>query len=170
MIEPIDEGQRQQVLAETERYMRLAEQWLGRELPRIPVRFDLSGSCAGMFKVQGGTSWIRYNPWIFARYFDYNLAGTVPHEVAHHVVECMRGRRRVKPHGAEWQAVMEQFGVEPEVTFRLDLSGIPQRRQRTHTYHCGCREHQISTTRHNRVQRGVAEYLCHYCNGRLRYA
>lgn len=167
MSEPLDEQRRERVRSETDRYIRLAGQWLGRELPSLPVHFDLAGKCAGMFKMRGDHCWIRYNPWIFGRYFDYNLAGTVPHEVAHYVVEATRGRRRVKPHGPEWRAVMARFGADPEVSFRLDLSGLPQRCQRTHPYRCNCRDHRLSTTRHNRVQRGTGAYLCRYCDGRL---
>ena len=57
--------------------------------------------------------------------------------------------------------------ADPEVTFNRDLSGVPQRRQRTHPYRCACREHQLSSTRHNRVQRRKGEYQCLNCNGVL---
>jgi SprT protein len=169
MIEPINAEQRQLVLQETEHFRLLAEQLMERKFPAIPVLFDLKGTTAGMFKSHGKQHCIRYNPWIFAKYFQENMAGTVPHEVAHYVVRVLYPRGRVKPHGPEWQAVMTGFGADNGVTFDLDLAGIPQRRQRTHSYRCDCREHQVSSTRHNRAQRGAGTYLCRYCSARLVY-
>jgi SprT protein len=58
---------------------------------------------------------------------------------------------------------MHLFGVEPRRTCSYDLEGIPQRRQQRHTYRCGCREHQVSTVRHRRIQQGRAQYLCRSC-------
>jgi SprT protein len=168
-VDPINREQRNEVRLETARYITLAEALLGRDFARVPVRFDLRGTTAGMFKADGDSCWIRYNPWIFGKYYRENLADTVPHEVAHYIVHVTRGRRRVKPHGPEWQALMEAFGADPSVTFNLDLSGIPQRRQRTHAYLCACRHHDVSTTRHKRIERGVV-YLCRYCNENLVYA
>ncbi|KZX60618.1 metallopeptidase (SprT family) [Halioglobus sp. HI00S01] len=170
MIEPIDQSRREQVLERTEHFIIEAEAALERPFDRIPVRFDLRGTTAGMFRADGRQREIRYNPWIFAKYWDVNLHGTVPHEVAHYIVHEVYGPRRVKPHGQEWQALMHYFGADPEVTFKLDLEDIPQRRQRTHPYRCDCRDHQISTTRHNRMLKGAGQYLCRYCNGPLRYA
>jgi len=167
VVQPIDECRREQVLERTEHYIATAEALLGRSFERIPVRFDLRGTTAGMFRAQGRRREIRYNPWIFAKYWQLNLEGTVPHEVAHYVMHELYGPRRIRPHGEEWQALMHSFGADPEVTFRLDLEGIPHRRQRTHPYRCGCREHAVSTTRHNRIKRGKSSYLCRYCHTRL---
>ena len=168
-VDPIGREQRSEVRRETARYIGLAGELLGREFAMVPVRFDLKGSTAGMFKSDGDRHWIRYNPWIFGKYYRENLVDTVPHEVAHYIVHVTRRWRRVKPHGPEWQALMEAFGADPAVTFNLDLSGIPQRRQRTHAYRCACRDHDVSTTRHKRIERGVV-YLCRYCDEQLIYA
>lgn len=169
MIEPIDLARQAEVRSETERYIAQATQLLEYPFSSIPVHFDLSGTTAGMFKVFGDQCCIRYNPWIFAKYFHENMTGTVPHEVAHYIVHVLFPRKRTKPHGAEWQAVMSAFDADPGVTFDLDLSGVPQRRQRSHPYNCGCQEHAVSTTRHNRMQKSRAVYLCRQCNGPLRY-
>ena len=160
MIEPIDEHQRQQVLDRTEHFIVSAEEVLERPFDRIPVCFDLRGTTAGMFRAHGRQREIRFNPWIFAKYWEVNLEGTVPHEVAHYVVHEVYGFGRVKPHGDEWRALMHYFDADPEVTFKLDLEDIPQRRQRTHPYRCGCRDHDVSTTRHNRMLKGQGTYLC----------
>lgn len=158
------------MLVATEHFIVRSEQLFERRFDRIPVLFDLRGRAAGMFKVVGRQRVIRYNPWIFGKYFEENLRDTVPHEVAHFIVHETCGRRSVKPHGRQWRALMAEFGADDGVTFDLDLAGVPQRRQRTHPYRCGCREHQVSTTRHNRVVKGTGRYHCRYCQGQLVYA
>lgn len=170
VVEPIGEAQQQEVVAATHRYRLRAQKIYGRQFPQVPVLFDLAGRTAGMFKLVGRRSWIRYNPWIFAKYFDENLADTVPHEVAHFIVHELYGSRGVKPHGSQWRSVMESFGADQGVTFNLDLEGIPQRQQRTHPYRCGCRLHEVSSTRHNRVLQGVGYYRCRLCGSDLSYA
>lgn len=167
MVEPIGRVQQAQVLEETERYLREAEAIYQRSFDRIPVLFDLKGQTAGMFKMLGKERWIRYNPWIFAKYFEENLRDTVPHEVAHYVTHEVYAGRTGKPHGPRWQRVMAHFDADPGVTFNLDLAGVPQRRQKTHPYWCGCRAHEVSTTRHNRIVKGVGRYFCRACEGEL---
>ncbi|MEH6581793.1 MAG: SprT-like domain-containing protein [Halioglobus sp.] len=169
MIEPIDSEAQQCVLEQTEYFMFEAERVFGRKFERIPVLFDLRGTTAGMYKVHGKRRWIRYNPWIFAKYFEANWRDTVPHEVAHYIIDTVFGRR-AKPHGVEWKALMARFEADPGVTFKLDLTGIPKRQQRTHPYQCLCQLHQVSTTRHNRVIRGRGRYHCMNCEGELVYA
>jgi SprT protein len=169
MIEPIGADQRQQVVDRNEHFLCEAEKVFSRKIDRIPVLFDLRGTTAGMYKVLGKRRWIRYNPWIFAKYYELNLRDTVPHEVAHYVVDEVYGKR-AKPHGTEWQALMASFDADPGVTFNLDLSGIPRRQQRTHPYVCLCRNHEVSSTRHNRVLRGRGIYHCRNCDGELVYA
>ena len=169
MVEPIADLQQAQVEARTEHFICQAEGLFSRQFERIPVLFDLAGRTAGMFKMVGRQRCIRYNPWIFAKYFDENLSDTVPHEVAHYIVHEVYGRRRIKPHGSQWQALMSQFGADAGVTFNMDLAGIPQRSQKTHPYRCDCRTHDVSTTRHNRVKRGSGRYHCRFCDGQLVY-
>jgi len=166
-IAPIDTEKQSVVIAETYRYISVAAELLSRQLPEIPVVFDLSGQSAGMFKVHGAHCWIRYNPWIFAKHFGENLTGTVPHEVAHYAVHACYRRRGVKPHGPEWQNLMAALGADPSVTFSADLGGIPVRRQQTHRYQCACRTHEVSTTRHNRILKRKAVYKCRFCDGEL---
>jgi SprT protein len=163
-IIPIDASQRLQVERATEHFVAEAARHLQLQLPPVAVVFDLSGTAAGMFKVQGRRCWIRYNPWIFALHFSENLHNTVPHEVAHYAVHRRWGRRRPRPHGLEWRWLMGCFGVAAQVTFDLDLAGVPVRRQRRYPYRCACREHAVSTVRHRRVLRGQASYRCRYCD------
>ena len=128
----------------------------------------LIGGSSGMFQVSGRHCEIRYNPWIFAKYFEESLAGTVPHEVAHYIVHRSYGLSRVQAHGPEWQEIMAAFEADASVTGNHDLRGIPHRRQRRWLYHCPCREHRITTRRHNRIIRHRDSYLCRQCGGELR--
>lgn len=169
VLQPIGDTQQRQVEQRTEEFLCRADELFGRRFARVPVLFDLRGRTAGMFKVIGKRGLIRYNPWIFGKYFEENLRDTVPHEVAHYIVHEVYPRRGTKPHGHEWRNLMAQFGANPGVTFDLDLNGVPQRSQRSHRYHCGCQVHEVSSTRHNRVQRRKVHYHCCSCAGRLVY-
>jgi SprT protein len=167
LIEPIHAGQRQQVIALTTDYIHRAGEIFARSFAPIAVTFDLKGRAAGMYRVDRRQRCIRYNPYLFAKYFDDNLAVTVPHEVAHYITDCVYGMRRIRPHGAEWQALMHAFGADAKRTCNYDLEGVPVRRQRRHAYQCGCRTHQLTTRRHNQILRGRVRYYCKACGGEL---
>jgi SprT protein len=169
VVAPLSPAQRQGVVEATCRCITLAGELFGREFTEIPVTFELRGRAAGMYRVRGTRREIRYNPYIFARYFSDNLANTVPHEVAHYVTEVLHGLRRVRPHGPEWQAVMRALGAEPVATCRYDLDGLPVRRQRRFSYQCACSTHSLTTVRHNRVLGGRVRYSCRRCQTPLSY-
>jgi SprT protein len=176
VTETINTKQRQQVIELTQVYIKRARQIFNREFDFIPVSFNLTGRAAGMYKVSGDSGLIRYNPFIFARYFDQNIATTIPHEVAHYVTDKMYGKsrgfvfrsRRIKPHGQEWKEVMHAFGADASRTFNLNLEGLPVRKYRYFSYDCECDQHQLSSRRHNRVLRNQRKYYCQKCAGELR--
>jgi SprT protein len=170
IVLPIDAGQQRQVRDVTDACVQKAREIYARAFAPIEIHFDLRGTAAGMYRVRRGERRIRYNPWIFARYFEDSLTVTVPHEVAHYVTDCLYGLARVRPHGAEWRAVMRDLGASPRVTGCYDLSGLPLRRQQRFAYRCGCSKHHLSAVRHNRVQRGEAVYLCRKCRSTILYA
>jgi len=116
-----------------------------------------------MFVVTPELIRIRYNQIIFSRYFEDSLINTVAHEVAHYVVYSVWGIKKVKPHGKEWKKIMALFGVEPDVTSNYDVKDLPLHRQKQFKYTCGCMVHQLSTTRHNKVQKKKAVYKCRKC-------
>lgn len=167
VIEPIDAAERDRVVEVTRGWVMRAGGIWQRRFDMLPVLFDLRGRAAGMYRVRGGSRVIRYNPWLFAKYPEDNLRITIPHEVAHYVTDCLHGLRGLRPHGVEWRAVMQAFGVDPRSGVAHDLSGIPLRAQRRHAYRCGCGLHELSTRRHRRVQREGIYYLCRRCGDRL---
>jgi len=156
------------VVEETTKYIQLASELYKRPYPIIPVRFDLTGHTIGMYRQGPKGKVIRYNPLIFAKYFKENLRDTVPHEVAHYVVDVQFDRKKISPHGQEWRSVMRQFGAEPSRTAQYDLSDIPKRRYKTVSYQCECRTHQLGIRRHNKVRQRKMDYYCQQCGQLLK--
>lgn len=170
VVQPLSEIQRVAVVRATLACLARAEAVFHRAFPAVPVRFDLRGRAAGMYRVQRGARQIRYNPHIFAKFFTDSLTETVPHEVAHYVTDVLHGLRNVRPHGPEWRAVARALGASPRATGRYDLSGIPLRKQTLFDYRCACDRHRLGARRHGRVQRGEAGYVCRRCGTLLTFA
>lgn len=170
MISPISPAQEEQVREKTRYYLGLARKQYRFPPSGLKILFNLNGAMAGMYRVRAGEREIRFNPYIFSKYFDENLVSTVPHEVAHYVADRVYGLRNIRPHGREWQQIMQLFDADPSVTHRYDLTDIPQRRHRRFAYTCKCRGHQLSTRRHNLVQKHKQVYLCRTCGQKLEFA
>ena len=147
--------------------MLRANELLDTKFETIPVRFDLTGRAAGMYKVVRGQRIIRYNAYLFAKYFDENLSTTVPHEVAHYLTDAVYGYANVKPHGNEWRTVMRMLGADSSIHCDFDLDGIPVRRYRRTRYTCRCRFFELTSIRHNRIQHQGARYYCQLCQAEL---
>ena len=164
-------AQRAAVKQRVRECLTLAETALQRTIAPPRLRFDLRGAAAGQFRGGPDGAELRFNKQLFALYFDDNLEHTVAHEVAHHVVFELHGRnskkRRVRPHGREWRALMTLFGVPAEVRHSYDLSGIAVRRERRVLYACGCREHSITLRTHRKMARGQ-QRACTRCGQELR--
>ncbi len=144
--------------------MSAATAHYGRRFAVPEIRFDLRGGTAGEAAPR---LWLlRFNRELLSRYGESFIEETVPHEVAHLVASRVYGRC-IAPHGSEWRAVMEFFGAEPSRCHNFEFA--PTRRLRTYRYRCGCREHWLTSIRHNRARRGT-EYLCKSCRGPLRAA
>ncbi len=167
-IPPIDATLELQVISSAHNYIGLASKIYDRPFSIIPINFKLTGRAAGMYHVQRNSRYIRFNPYIFAKYFADNLQQTVPHEVAHYIADLLYGIRNIKPHGKEWKSIMHQFGAETRATCRYDLQGIPQRQHRRFAYQCRCRQYEISTRRHNMIKRGERRYYCPACKADIK--
>ena len=170
IVEPISHPKRERVVSHTAELITQSSRIFNQSIPSIPVRFDLPGKAAGMYVRKGSEKWIRFNPWLFSKFFDENLKDTVPHEVAHYVVDHVYGRKGIKPHGIEWKNLMRELGVNPVRTCDFDLTGIPTRNHRRFDYRCDCQTHAISTRMHNAIARNVKMYLCKKCRQPLRQA
>ena len=164
---PHSQSPQELVVARTRRLLRQVAHWLDIRIPDPDIRFDIRGRAAGQAKFGRAVPWvIRYNPVLLAGNTDAFLAETVPHEVAH-LAAFARYGSRIRPHGAEWRAIMDHFGAAPQRCHRYDVAGIAPRRLQEFSYHCGCRNHLLSSIRHNRIVAGKT-YLCRQCLGPLR--
>ena len=151
------------VAQETKKYIEKASQLYQRSFPFIKLKFNLTGHTIGMYKHVKNEQVIRYNAAIFAKYFEENIRDTVPHEVAHYIVDELHGRKRVRPHGLEWQSVMAAFEANNSRTANYDLADIPKRQYSTVPYTCGCQQHELGIRRHNKVLKRRVHYYCREC-------
>lgn len=166
-IEPITSRQQQQVITRVSDLLQQCERHFKQTFKPIETRFDLRGRISGMYVVKNKQQYLRFNAFIFSKYFEDSLNNTVPHEVAHYVSHQLFGIRNIRPHGKEWRSIMHTLGAEPKVTGNYDLSGISIRRQRRFNYTCDCMTHELTTVRHNRALRNKSLYFCRRCNGKL---
>ncbi|MBV4414370.1 SprT family zinc-dependent metalloprotease [Enterobacteriaceae bacterium YMB-R22] len=141
--------------------LMLACQQLERDYPEPKITFDQRGCAAG-------TAWphnneIRLNPILLMENQQAFIDEVVPHELAHLLVWQHFGR--VAPHGKEWKWMMETvLGVPARRTHRFAMDSLARK---TFPYRCKCQDHQLTVRRHNRVQRGEAEYHCIHCGALL---
>lgn len=166
-IDPISDEQQSLISRHTKSGLDKASLIFNTQFDAIPVLFDLKGRSAGMYRVQKNKACIRFNPYLFAKYFDDNVANTIPHEIAHYVTDILYGIKNIRPHGKEWREVMHKLGAEAKVTGQYDLSGIPVRRHQRFSYHCTCSTHELGIKRHHNIEQGKARYYCKSCKNAL---
>ena len=177
IIVPLSAEQQQQVIYKTRAYIEQATTLFNLKDKSVEISFDLKGRSSGMYRIKYAKGRIfmrqqreiRYNPYIFSKYFEDNYATTIPHEVAHYVTDIIYGLKNIKPHGKEWKAVMHAFDADASVTANYDLSGIPLKQHSLFTYQCECREHQLTSIRHNKIKKRRYQYYCNYCKQTLKF-
>ncbi len=167
LIQPIGVSRQVLVRQAVNQYLQVARNAYSIAVPEIDTLFNLRGRCAGMYRTRRTATdcerQIRFNPWLFAKYFDDNLKNTVPHEVAHYVTDLLFGLQSIKPHGQQWKQVMALFGAEPLVRGDYDLTGIPVNSVKRFRYYCDCRTIELSHYRHKKIISGQQRYLCREC-------
>ncbi len=167
IIAPISLALQERVIKKTHVLLISATEYFQHSFPSIPVLFDLTGKAAGMYRIKAGQRVIRYNPYVFSKYFDDNFKETIPHEVAHYVSDILYGLRKIKPHGNEWKSIMDMFGVVANRTANYDLTGLPVRHYQKFIYSCGCQDFELTRRRHNKILRGLGQYQCQDCGSKL---
>ena len=129
------------------------------------VSFTVKGATAGTAQRDGTR--INFNMAILEAQPEAFIARTVPHEVAHAVLGQIHGARGVQPHGREWKALMINLGASPERCHSYDMTNVKVKRQRRWTYACACTQYELTTVRHNKIQRGECAYRCRVCRHKL---
>lgn len=151
----------QLVLTKIETCYQHAECRLNRAFSRPHINFKQRGKAAGSARLQ--TNELRFNPVLLQENQQHFITHTVPHEVAHLLVYQLYGR--TKPHGKEWQQIMNQiFGLTAKTTHQYDVSNV---KGKTFTYACQCAEHQLTIRRHNKIVRDNIKYICRLCKHSL---
>jgi SprT protein len=98
---------------------------------------------------------IELNPRLME--FEGQVDRTLRHELAHLVAYLRAGRRRIEPHGHEWQQACADLGI-PGENARHTLPLPRHTVTRRHRYACPHCEHIILRVR--KIKRGAA---CHTC-------
>ncbi|SFC16014.1 SprT protein [Marinospirillum celere] len=141
----------------------LAENFYLKSFPRPEVRLDLRGRSAGVAELNRNR--LRFNPVLLKENQEAFLSEVVPHEVAHLLAWQLHGRK-IKPHGREWQQIMQQvFELKPKATHQFDTR---RSARQGYIYQCACpgKEHALTVRRHNKILRGQ-RYICRECNSFL---
>tara|TARA_R110001583_G_scaffold42735_1_gene135843 strand:- start:16885 stop:17376 length:492 start_codon:yes stop_codon:yes gene_type:complete len=139
-----------------------AECFFDRAFERPIYLFNQRGKAAGTAHLQRNL--IKINPILFNENKEEFFRQVIPHEVAHLITYQLYGK--VRPHGKEWQHVMEEVFKRPALTtHQLDIKGVIGK---LFTYRCQCHTHQLTIRRHNKVQQG-SEYRCKRCQATLSY-
>lgn len=124
------------------------------------------GRAAGRAYLTKG--YIVLNPDYCKNHLDDMLNDTLPHELAHMYVAQKCGLRADRGHGPHWKSMMRNcFGLNPKRTHSFSLEGVKTRGGMTYTYRCGCRIHELSRTKHNRMLRDSKSYRCKLCKQHL---
>ncbi|MCF6283034.1 MAG: SprT-like domain-containing protein [Candidatus Polarisedimenticolaceae bacterium] len=155
-----------QAITQSHARLNQAELHFKRPMPEIDIQFNLRGQAAGMVKLlRKGEILVRYNPILLNENSEHFLSQTVPHEIAH-VVASTLNRHRIRPHGTEWQQIMQLFGADNQRCHSYEVKTSPRRQLARFNYRCGCREHQLTSIRHNRIINGQ-RYICRHCRAPL---
>lgn len=138
-------------------YIAIASRFFNKEFPHPKITLDQRGKIAGTARLQ---DWhIRLNPVLLQDNPEIFRKEVIPHEIAHLIVYAVWGK--VKPHGKEWQSVMQNlFGIRAQTTHSMDVSKV---RGEMFSYRCHCQTHQLSIRRHRAIQRGERQYKCRKC-------
>lgn len=165
---------KEQVIQKIQECLNIAEKFYGCSFKFPIVEFFNKGTTSGTWNHAEYT--MRFNLTLLNENGIAFINRTVPHEVAHLIDRCVNGYEytntgRVIRHGTGWKKAMYVLGVEPKRTHSYDTTNSKQRvHERKHTYKCTCKEHFVTTRKHNAMRKkGVANFKCSKCNHPIFY-
>ncbi len=161
----------QQAVVSVRQAEERARNFYSINLPEASIDFSLRGRCAGQAKVDRNShTSLRINQQLLEENLDDFLINTIPHEVAHLVInwKARKKRQRPQPHGPEWQSVMRDcFGLKP-VRCHTYATTPARVVPRNYLYACSCREHHLTSIMHNRISNSY-QTLCKACRAPLKF-
>lgn len=141
--------------------MQVAEQHFKRTFVMPALNYQLRGQKAGVAYLQRNE--IRLNRTLLLENPTAFIQQVGPHELAHIIVYQQFGR--VKPHGREWQFVMQQlFHLPADIYHCFDLASVMSQNI---PYQCQCQTHYLSPRRHEKVMNKSAVYVCKKCRAEI---
>jgi len=142
-----------------------AEHYYLKSFQRPEVLINLRGRSAGVAELQNNR--LRFNAVLLKENETAFLAEVVPHEVAHLLAWKLFGRG-IRPHGKEWQQIMQQvFQLPASRTHSFD---VKRAAKMGYLYTCACeaREHALTLKKHNWIV-GGRRYICLSCKSHLQF-
>lgn len=117
---------RKKVEAKVKSTLEIAEKEYNQKFEMPEIRYDIKNTHGGMAYYN---AWlIRLNLILLVENEEEFINQTVPHEVAHlinlKVNKPAAGKKRLMPHGKEWQAVMKVLGVPAKRCHTYDCTSI----------------------------------------------
>lgn len=158
-----------EIIEKVETCLATAEKFFNKTFIRPDnIMFKRSGTTAGWSNYNAKTLMFQLD--LAEKNADHFINQTVPHEVAHYVQRAVYGYGCVKPHGKEWKYIMRRvYGIQPDRCHSYDVSVTKKRNVKRFTYSCGCKTHQVSAVKHNRIVLKNVNYVCVSCGERIRY-
>jgi len=146
----------------TEIMDKCSKNW-NTKLVRPTIQYDLKGRVAGR-AINGETVKLNLDLLLDERYQQSMLKQTLPHELAHIVVQQLWPKHEFEGggHGWRWINVMLFLGLTPDRCHQYDVSQYSKRRSKPNTTYCGCGEHKVTDTIYRRLLSGT-QYRCRKC-------
>jgi SprT protein len=146
-----------------------------KKLPKIEfatpsVHFDCKGRTSG--NATYATHTVGFNT-VLAEENREAFDNTVIHELAHLVTHKLFPYAK-QSHGPEFKRVFRFLGGNGKRGHNYDVTNVAKvigRKQTRYYYVCGCTiSHELSATRHNRIQAGKQTYSCNRCRQKIQFA
>ena len=136
---------------EIERTLTIARtRFPSHSFPDPKVTMDLTGKSAGVF-YPGKSPLLKFNLSLLLDNKEDFIQETVPHEVAHYIVEVIDPNS--KPHGFTWRSIMRLFGIaNPQIYHNYEVPDSVRHKQ-PYIYKCACQRHYFTKRRHNNVRK-----------------
>ena len=115
----------------------------------------------------GYARWPTWRVELNPRLIDYpgEVERTLKHELAHLIAYTRAGRKRIEPHGAQWQKACAELGIPDETArHKLPLPRIQQKRP--HGYICPICGFTVYRARHFRARVACSACCKRFSHGR----